>query len=115
MKNIKVDKLSRRNLTKLASRLMKTYQINERFCPNITNQKYFKNIRYLVHRRYIENSIAYDPWQELIADGLLHADYLIEPFLDMLADHNDVREICKWIRKLDYDINSISSNYVSRV
>lgn len=51
--NVKVvhtDKLSRKQLYKLQIRLMKLYGINPELCPNVTNQKFLKNLRYLVYR-----------------------------------------------------------------
>ncbi len=100
METVHIDKLSRKQLTKLQTRLMKLYNINPELCPNVTNIKYYKNLRYLVFRRYIEKSIMYIPWVELITECLSQANYLAESFIQMLAEYNDYREINIWLLKL---------------
>jgi hypothetical protein len=86
---------------------MNTYKIDPELCPNVSNEKYFKNLRYLVYRRYVENSITYEPWQELVLECLINAQYLIESFFDLLADHNDKREMCVWLEKLHREPNTL--------
>lgn len=107
-----MDKLNRKNLTKFATRLIKTYAIDPTLCPNITNQKYFKNLRYLVYRRYIEQSLTYEPWQELVMECLTQADYLIGSLIEMLADNYDFKEIAFWTKKLNMD-EILLPSYVS--
>lgn len=107
IKNVKVDKLKQKNLSKLAIRMIKMYSIDPNCCPNITNQKFFKNLRYLIYRRYIEKSISYDPWQDLVTECLDQADYLTESFLNMLYEHMDFKEIEIWIKKLNLELEKM--------
>ncbi len=79
---------------------MKLYNINPELCPNVTNIKYYKSIRHLVYRRYVEKSIMHMPWAELISECLSQASYLAESFIQMLAEYNDYREINIWLAKL---------------
>ena len=62
-----------------------------------------------MYRRYVECSITYEPWQDLVMECLKQADYLIEIFLNMLDEHDDVKEISKWIEILKVDLNDIPS------
>ena len=57
-----IDKFSRKNLSKLVTRFIRAYQIDPEVCPSIISDRYYKNLKYLVYRRYVENSINYDPW-----------------------------------------------------
>jgi hypothetical protein len=105
--NVKIDKLSKRHLSKLVARLIKTYQIDPSFCPNVTNQKYYKNLRYLVFKRYVEKSITYNPWHDLISECLKQADYLLDDFFDLLYQHNDIEEICKWMKIMNINCDKL--------
>jgi hypothetical protein len=93
----------------LAIRLIKAYQIDTSLCPNIINQKYQKNLKYLIYRRYVECSITYEPWQDLVMECLKQADYLVENFLNMLDEHDDVKEISKWVEMLNLNLNEMPS------
>ncbi|CAF0779065.1 unnamed protein product [Brachionus calyciflorus] len=115
IKNVKLDKLNRKNLSKLAIRMVKMYSIDPTLCPNITNQKYFKNLRYLIFRRYIEKSITYDPWQELVMECLNQAEYLAESFIDMLQEHSDIKEICFWLDKLKLNYDSFPTHIQTQI
>jgi hypothetical protein len=97
----------------LITRLIKTYSLDDTLCPNILNQKYYKNLKYLMYRRYIEQSIDYEPWSDLITECLSQAEYLIDTFLEILSDNNDYKEIKKWINLLNVNHDSLSP-YVSR-
>ncbi len=88
---------------------MKLYQIDPTSCPNVANQRYFKNLRYLVYRRYVEQSITYEPWHDLILECLTQAEYLIEHFLEMLVEYCDIKEVCVWLDKLNVDLSSLPS------
>lgn len=107
IKNVNVDKLKQKNLSKLAIRMIKMYSIDPNFCPNITNQKFSKNLRYLIYRRYIEKSISYEPWQDLVAECIEQADYLTESFFNMLYEHMDLKEIEFWIQKLNLELEKM--------
>lgn len=86
---------------------MKLYNIDASLCPNITNQKYLKNLRYLVYRRYVEKSIQYPPWNDLITECLSQADYMAHTFIKMLENHDDYQEINVWIRKLNINLSTL--------
>jgi hypothetical protein len=107
LKDIKIDKLSRRVISKLETRLMSTYQIDASACPNVTSERYIKNLRYLVGRRYAEHSIDYEPWQELIQDCLEQDASLTDELFTMLASYGDAKEIVIWLRKLSIDPNTL--------
>ncbi len=112
VKDIRSDNLSNKYLGKLLTRLIKQYEIDASHCPNINNQRFFKNLRYLIYRRYIDHSIEYEPWKDLVIECLSQADYLTEVFFEMLADHQEFHEIKKWIKILNADVSTLS-NYVS--
>lgn len=95
---------------------MKVYNIDAIQCPNVTSHKYLKNLRYLIYRRYIEKSIMYLPWHDLISECLDRADQSAkEAFITMLADHDDYREASIWIQKLNIDSKRLPSYVNSKL
>jgi hypothetical protein len=109
VKIARIENFNRRYLVKLVTRLMKLYQIDAALCPNVSNQRYFKNLRYLLYRRYMEQSITYEPWQELVHECLKQADYLTDHFFEMLIEYCDVKEIHVWLDKLQIDVTTLPS------
>ena len=107
--------MCKKQLFKLEARLMKLYNIDASFCPNITNQNYSKNLRYLVYKRYIEKSIQYPPWHDLIAECLSQADYLAHTFIKMLESHDDYQEINKWIGKLNINPSTLPPYVIDKI
>ena len=83
------------------------YKVSPEQCPNVSNQKNLNNLRYLVFRRYVEKSVTYEPWQELVLECLTQADYLVENFLDMLIEYNDIAEICIWLDRLNIGLDTV--------
>ena len=114
---MRTEKLHVKNISKLASRLLKTYALDESCCPNIAHQKYYKNLRYLVYRRYIEKSLMYEPWEDLVQACIseysnLHLSQaqineLKRDFIELLAINDENREVCKWTKRLNVNANSL--------
>ena len=109
MSVVNTEKLSRKQLSKLGIRLMKLYGVDPELCPNITNEKYLKNLKYLMYRRYVDMSIQYEPWQELVLECLTQAEYLQETFIDMLTNNSDYKEIDFWLKKLNLEADTLPS------
>ena len=107
VKNVKLEKLSRKQLCKLVARLMKLYEIDSTLCPNITSHAFYKNIRYLCYRKYIEKSLSNEPWRELVHECLKEADYLSETFFDIMLENDDYKEIKFWMKKLNYEPSNL--------
>ena len=112
---MKTDKLNVKNIGKLATRLLNTYGLSELYCPNVTYDKFFKNMRYLFYRHYSEKSLMYEPYAELVHSCIsefnslnvdqVHKDQLIVSFYGMLYNYSDAREMCKWTQKLKVNLN----------
>lgn len=99
--------MTNKYVAKLLTRLIKTYQIDASLCPNINNQRFYKNLKYLVYRRYVEQSTQYEPWKDLVSECLAQAEYLNETFIEMLIEYNDYKEAYKWIQSLNINIETL--------
>ncbi|XP_013417468.1 exonuclease mut-7 homolog isoform X1 [Lingula anatina] len=101
---IKRDKLHPKVLSKLAIRLMKLYQIPPELCPNICNARSLGGLKFLMYKRYIEQSLTGEIWNELV-EGAVTTDFLKEQLIDLLIGYNEVAEAVKWARyyNIDYE------------
>jgi hypothetical protein len=50
----------------LALRFLKTFKLDSDYCPNINSQKYLKNLRFLIYKKYGDRTIIGEAWDELI-------------------------------------------------
>ena len=61
---------------------MKTFKLDPDCCPNINNEKYFKNLKFLIYKKYIERTIVGEAWDELIIVSLFYfLSYLLWLYL----------------------------------
>jgi hypothetical protein len=45
---------------------MKTFKLDPECCPNINNEKYYKNLKFLFYKKYVDRTIVGEAWDELI-------------------------------------------------
>ncbi len=64
--SMQLARINRKQISKLALRLLKTYQLPSDVCPNIDKHHSAKNLRYLMYRKYSEKTMAGAAWDELI-------------------------------------------------
>ena len=64
--NLQVGKVNRKQISKLALRLLKTYQLPVECCPNLSKDRNLKNLRYLMFKKYTEQTLTGTAWDELI-------------------------------------------------
>jgi hypothetical protein len=120
VKEMKTDKLNVKNMGKLATRLLNTYGLSESYCQNVCFEKYFKTTRYLFYRHFIEKSLLYEPWEELVHSCIsefislnmdqVQKDQLIVCLFEMLYNHSDAREMCKWAKRLNVNLKILPAH-----
>ncbi|XP_073412176.1 exonuclease mut-7 homolog isoform X2 [Dendrobates tinctorius] len=59
---VKPDKLNLKTLSKLAFRLLETYNLDPALCTNIVNQRHLGTLKYLMYKRFVENTVAGNVW-----------------------------------------------------
>ena len=122
---MKTDKLNVKNIGKLATRLLNTYGLSESYCQNVCFEKYFKTMRYLFYRHFIEKSLLYEPWEELVHSCIsefislnmdqVQKDHLIVSLFEMLYNHSDAREMCKWTKKMNVNLKILPAHVNKKI
>ncbi|CAG5115917.1 unnamed protein product, partial [Candidula unifasciata] len=96
IKNVKGEKLNKKVLSKFAMRLMKLYDIPPEACPNISENRAMGAIRYLMYKRYVEKSIGYSGWDDMVESAVGRNDNLKQQLILELLGYNDITEAVKW-------------------
>jgi hypothetical protein len=106
------NQLRKSSLMKLVTRLLKHYNLGNghKLCPNVWRIKNYKNIKYLMTKRYVEGSLSYETWKDLIHDCLIKIPLLVDDFFYFCIDHGDPNEIHNWLEILNIDIKSLNSD-----
>uniref|UniRef100_A0A2C9JMJ3 3'-5' exonuclease domain-containing protein n=1 Tax=Biomphalaria glabrata TaxID=6526 RepID=A0A2C9JMJ3_BIOGL len=94
--SVKGEKLSKKVLSKFAMKLMKLYDIPPEACPNISENRAMGAIRYLLYKRYIEKSIGYDGWDDMVESAVGNNSSLKQQLIMELLSYNDITEAVKW-------------------
>ncbi|CAL1536700.1 unnamed protein product [Lymnaea stagnalis] len=112
IKSIKGEKLSKKVLSKFAMRLMKLYDIPPEACPNISENRAMGAIRYLLYKRYIEKSIGYEGWDDMVESAVGNNNSLKQQLIMELLSYNDITEAVKWADKYKLPDGSLDRTVV---
>lgn len=64
--DVNYGKMTTKNVANLVTRLAKRFELDKKSHPNTTLRQKIGGLRYLVHKKYIENSIDEENWKELV-------------------------------------------------
>ncbi|KAI9553065.1 hypothetical protein GHT06_020956 [Daphnia sinensis] len=64
--DVNYGKLITKNMANLVTRLAKRFELDKKSHPNTTLRQKIGGLRYLVHKKYMENSIDDENWKELV-------------------------------------------------
>ncbi|XP_063964104.1 exonuclease mut-7 homolog [Lytechinus pictus] len=112
---VRVEKLRRRHLTKLILRLVKMFKLDMSICPNTSKSKDIGAIKYLIHKRYIEESMPQDTWEDLIVSTIGDNKSVQSDFIDQLVWYNDIPAAARWAVHYGIDINELPDAVVQEL
>ncbi|KAI1285667.1 Exonuclease mut-7 -like protein [Halotydeus destructor] len=101
------DKVDRKFLTKLLTRLVKDLKVDLRACPEHVYQKTVSQIKFLMFRRYSEGKLHGEPWEEMALKVVGDCHRVREEFVYQLVYNGDFEEAYKWSIKLKLPAQSI--------
>ncbi|XP_054157001.1 exonuclease mut-7 homolog [Oppia nitens] len=104
IKGTRYEKLEQRAIQKLVTRLLKHYQIDDSACPNIVGQQHSRQLRYLLHRRFIENGFSDGSWNEIITKTVADNPRLQEELVIEIVNYS-IDESYKWAQEFNIPID----------
>ncbi|XP_041370176.1 exonuclease mut-7 homolog isoform X2 [Gigantopelta aegis] len=107
VENVKMQKLQKKTLSKLACRLMKLFQIPYEVCPNISNARGLGALKYLMYKKYIEKSFGSGSWDEMIQSAVGSSAYLRQQLVEQIMCYNDLTEAAKWANYYNLEDSSL--------
>ncbi|KAI0227147.1 3'-5' exonuclease domain-containing protein [Lamellibrachia satsuma] len=94
--SVKPERLQRKVLSKLATRLMKLYQIPQELLPNVNNSRSFGGLRYLLYKKYVEKTLGSEQWDDLVKSMVDDNEWLKEQLVEQLVSYLDMKEAARW-------------------
>lgn len=70
LNDVKHEKLHKKPVSKLVSRLMKKYQLPESIAPNMKKHKEFGSLHFILRKNYIEKSLNQASFEEMVKDTI---------------------------------------------
>jgi 3'-5' exonuclease len=70
LNDVKYEKLHKKPVSKLISRLLKKYQLSESIAPNMKKHKEFGSLHFILRKNYIEKSLNQDSFEEMVKDTI---------------------------------------------
>ncbi|CRL04117.1 CLUMA_CG017229, isoform A [Clunio marinus] len=70
LKDVKYEKLHKKPISKLISRLTKKYQLPDEIAPNMKKHKEFGSLHFILRKNYIEKSLNKASFEEMVKDTI---------------------------------------------
>ncbi|XP_017786013.1 PREDICTED: exonuclease mut-7 homolog [Nicrophorus vespilloides] len=90
IREVKWDKLHNKSFKKLIVRLKKMYNIPNEMTPFLVHKQNEGALQFLVHRRYVENTIGEESFKEMVHEAIKNDTKLQMELVLMLAHRKDL-------------------------
>ncbi|MEE6504836.1 hypothetical protein FKM82_005353 [Ascaphus truei] len=99
---VKLDRLNVKTLSRLAFRLLDQYKLDPALCPNITNQRHLGTLRFLMYKRFVEETMTHENWTDHVQSTVGENRWLQEQLLKLLVRYCDLETAGRWALKFDF-------------
>ncbi|KAM3910642.1 exonuclease mut-7 homolog isoform 2-T2 [Leptodactylus fuscus] len=96
---IKPDKLNLKTLSKLAFRLLETYNLDPALCSNMINQRHLGTLKYLMYKRFVEKTMTQENWADHVQNTVDGNLWLQEQCIALLCRYSDLQTAGFWALK----------------
>ncbi|XP_069688373.1 exonuclease mut-7 homolog isoform X2 [Periplaneta americana] len=96
--DVKKDKLYHKPLSKLVARLTKTYNLPPENCPNLNQKRNEGALQFLMHKRYVENTLGPESWREMVREAVGNSKDLQMELVTSVNSYGDPYEALYWAR-----------------
>lgn len=94
--DVKTEKLYPKPLSKLVARLTKAYNLPPESCPNLNQKRNEGALQFLIHKRYIENSLGPESWREMAREAVGNNRDLQLELVMSVNSYGDPHEALYW-------------------
>lgn len=96
---VKPDRLNLKTLSKLAFRLLETYNLDPALCSNMINQRHLGTLKYLMYKRFVEKTMTQENWADHVQNTVEENRWLQEQCISLLCRYSDLRTAGFWALK----------------
>ncbi|KAG9472564.1 hypothetical protein GDO78_018843 [Eleutherodactylus coqui] len=96
---VKPDKLNVKTLSKLAFRLLETYNLDPALCSNMINQRHLGTLKYLMYKRFVEKTMTQENWADHVQNTVEGNVWLQEQCIALLCRYSDLQTAGFWALK----------------
>ncbi|XP_014681233.1 PREDICTED: exonuclease mut-7 homolog [Priapulus caudatus] len=104
------QKVNRKGLNKLASKLIKLFNIPIESCPNICHMRNLGSLKYALYKHYVEGSMTKENLQEMIEESVGENPLLHEELITLLVGFGDSARAAWWARRLRVPHDTLPSS-----
>ncbi|XP_018049146.1 PREDICTED: exonuclease mut-7 homolog isoform X2 [Atta colombica] len=98
---VKISLTQIRPITKLIARLIKQYNLSPDVCPHLNTKRNEGALQFLIHKRYVDNSLNIASWREMVREAVGNDAKLQTELLSMLINANDAQEGLYWAKEYE--------------
>ncbi|XP_040261262.1 exonuclease mut-7 homolog isoform X2 [Bufo bufo] len=107
---IKADKLNLKTLSKLAFRLLETYNLDPALCSNMINQRHLGTLKYLMYKRFVEKTMTQENWADHVQNTADGNRWLQEQCIALLCRYSDLQTAGFWALKFGMPKETLPKN-----
>ncbi|XP_056393709.1 exonuclease mut-7 homolog [Hyla sarda] len=107
---IKPDKLNLKTLSKLAFRLLETYNLDPALCSNMINQRHLGTLKYLMYKRFVEKTMTHENWADHVQNTVEQNRWLQEQCIALLCRYSDLQTAGYWALKFEMPKETLPRN-----
>nr|CAD7574286.1 unnamed protein product [Timema californicum] len=98
---VKRDKLYSKPLSKLVARLVKIHKLPPETCPNLNYRRSEGALKFLVHKKFQDNSLSVDSWREMAREAVGNDPRLHRELVDKVINQGAFKEAKYWVDEFD--------------
>lgn len=84
-------------MSKLISRLLKTFKLPNEIAPNFVRRNKFGALQYLINKKYVDSSLSEESFEEMIKDTIPSDMLELQlELIDRCTHFNDIKGAAKW-------------------
>lgn len=108
LNDVKYEKLHKKPVSKLISRLMKKYQLPESIAPNMKKHKEFGSLHFILRKNYVERSLNQASFEEMVKDtiGEENKDLQCE-LVHTCMNYGSLDDAVKWTKFYNVSLDDV--------
>lgn len=106
--DVKYEKLHKKPVSKLITRLMKKYQLHESIAPNMKKHKEFGALHFILRKNYVEKSLNQASFEEMVKDTIAPDNKDLQAELVDFCMGYSLEDAVKWTKFYNVSLDDVA-------